>query len=662
VLLHDLLLSKQGIAIPLTHGLRQCLERHKARLNAEFTKARLKAGYHSIEAAKAGLASQDTAAQPEDGTSPQHAHPRWVRINTLSQMNPFQIMFKDHKDVSLAEVCLAAPGDKVLALDEHIPNLIALPPGTDVTRSPAYLHGDIILQDKASCFSAYLLNPSLTDGDLLDACAAPGNKTTHLAAILHGAKATSPSASPADPIQTIYACERDKLRAATLAKMTAIANPDGHAHFSCLLGQDFLRLSPQDARFKNVGALLLDPSCSGSGIVRRRGGNGRSLQITLPAAVVKGRNDGIVVPSKTNGKRKREATAAPKADSPTAGSTTLTLGPATDANTALSADPSGATAENEDLETDADADTTTTALETRLSNLAAFQLKIVTHAFSFPSAGRVVYSTCSIHAAENESVVINALRSPIAIQRGWRVLRRSEQVEGMRKWKVRGKGLAVAQSLTDDEVRASEVGDILDETEEIAEACIRCEAGTAEGTMGFFVVGFVREEGRAVHVVPSTEYAAPTTTHSRSYSNGAIEVVDLTEDTPTITATPTVTATPPTANKAAEKKKKKTVAAKTAAAKKATAKKPAQTKKAAAAKKSASAEEDAYARARRASVDFDFAESLGGPGFSGNEDGDEDDGDDDAGGGAEDDWYGFDSDEAEGRRQRRGIKRGRRLY
>ena len=238
----------------------------------------------------------------------------------------------------------------------------------------------------------------------------------------------------------------------------------------------------------------------------------------------------------------------------------------------------------------------------------------------------------------------------------------------MRNWKVRGKGLAVAQSLTDDEVRASEVGDMLDETEEIAEACIRCEAGTAEGTMGFFVVGFVRDEGRAVHVVPSTECAAPMTTHSRSHSDGAngengeIEVVDLTEDTPTIT--PAITATPLTANKAAEKKKKKTASAETAAAKKATAKKSAHTKKAAVptTKKSASAEDDAYARARRASVDFEFAESLGGPGFNGNEDEDDDDENDDDGRGDEDDWYDFDSDEAEGRRQRRGVKRGRRLY
>ena len=552
-------------------------------------------------------------------------------MNTLSLSDARGTTFKDYKRASLAEVCLAASGDKVLALDEHIPNLIALPPGTDVTKTPAYLHGDIILQDKASCFSAYLLNPGLNDGDLLDACAAPGNKTTHLAALLHEAKATSPSASPMDPIRTIYACERDKLRAQTLAKMTKIANPEGHAHFDCLLGQDFLRLSPQDARFKNVGALLLDPSCSGSGIVRRSGGNGRSLQITLPAAAVKGRNDGIVVPAKTTGKRKRET--APKSNAvPDAGSgstsTTLTLGPATDANTALTADPSGATEENEDLETDANA--STTALETRLTNLSAFQFKIVTHAFAFPSARRVVYSTCSIHAAENENVVINALQAPIASQRGWRVLRRDEQVEGMRKWKVRGDREATRHMLS--RFAGTEVA------EEVAEACMRCEAGTEEGTMGFFVVGFVRDDARADTTASS---ASATDTGAQ---RDAIEVLDLTEDTHVLT------------DKAAPAKKA------------APSKKPAPAKKSASTKTAAPTEDEQYARARRASVDLDFAESLGGAGFSGNEDddnaedGDDDQEEDEEGGDEEDDWYGFDSDNADRRRKSRVTKRGRRLY
>ena len=41
----------------------------------------------------------------------------------------------------------------------------------------------------------------------------------------------------------------------------------------------------------------------------------------------------------------------------------------------------------------------------RLKHLGNFQAMILKHALSFPSMQRVVYSTCSIHAEENERVV-----------------------------------------------------------------------------------------------------------------------------------------------------------------------------------------------------------------------------------------------------------------
>ena len=55
---------------------------------------------------------------------------------------------------------------------------------------------------------------------------------------------------------------------------------------------------------------------------------------------------------------------------------------------------------------------------------------------------------------------------------GWRVLRRDEQPEGLRCWHRRG---------------------VIEEcsSEEIAEACIRCEKGI-DGTIGFFAIGFTR--------------------------------------------------------------------------------------------------------------------------------------------------------------------------
>ena len=47
------------------------------------------------------------------------------------------------------------------------------------------------------------------------------------------------------------------------------------------------------------------------------------------------------------------------------------------------------------------------------------QLSLLRHALSFPKARAVVYSTCSIHAIEDELVVRAALRDPAVRAAGW---------------------------------------------------------------------------------------------------------------------------------------------------------------------------------------------------------------------------------------------------
>jgi putative methyltransferase len=69
--------------------------------------------------------------------------------------------------------------------DAHIPNLLAFSPQTAFHNDPAYTSGKIILQDKASCFPAVILDPPARDDTVvIDATAAPGNKTSHLSALM----------------------------------------------------------------------------------------------------------------------------------------------------------------------------------------------------------------------------------------------------------------------------------------------------------------------------------------------------------------------------------------------------------------------------------------------------------------------------------------------
>lgn len=74
---------------------------------------------------------------------------------------------------------------KGFAKDSHIPDLLLFPPEAHFVEDSFYREGKIILQDKASCFPAFILAPPAEKGTVaIDATAAPGNKTSHLAALM----------------------------------------------------------------------------------------------------------------------------------------------------------------------------------------------------------------------------------------------------------------------------------------------------------------------------------------------------------------------------------------------------------------------------------------------------------------------------------------------
>lgn len=134
--------------------------------------------------------------------------------------------------------------------DSHVNFLLKFPPTTNFSTNQLYTSGKLILQDKASCLPAVVLNPP-EGAVVLDACSAPGNKTLHLSAIMGNTG-------------TIYAVEKDKKRFERLQGNVAKYGATNIVG----LNENFLELDPKD--YKSVTHVLVDPSCSGSGMVTQR--------------------------------------------------------------------------------------------------------------------------------------------------------------------------------------------------------------------------------------------------------------------------------------------------------------------------------------------------------------------------------------------------------
>lgn len=293
VLLQDFLFTEQLKCSP---EVQKIVESSKARLRAEKVKAQL---LFRREGRPEGMTADDEEAQV----------PRYVRIN--------RCLVPDSQIASIISRLsgsLNLPETQIVA-DLHVKDLLVLPPGTDLTGNQLYRENLIILQDKASCFPPVILNPP-SGAQVIDACAAPGNKTSQLCALV-------------GPEGRVWAFERDTRRFQTLEKLTSAAGVGGRLRNKLA---DFLTVDPKDPEFAHVTHILCDPSCSGSG---------------MPMSLERGL-------STQEGQQSFD--------------------------------------------------------QQRLVQLSKFQCMIVKHAMKFPSVQRVVYSTCSIHAQENENVVAEVLR------------------------------------------------------------------------------------------------------------------------------------------------------------------------------------------------------------------------------------------------------------
>ncbi|XP_045161544.2 28S rRNA (cytosine-C(5))-methyltransferase-like [Mercenaria mercenaria] len=223
------------------------LHKYKNAIHSRCERIKIEQGVTDLKQALQKLLPSHVADKPL---------PKYVRINTILGRKEYvmgelqkQFELREHlRSVSMTE---CDSGDWFIE-DEHIPNLLMLPSSTQLHNHPLYLSGKVIIQDKASCFPAYILNPP-SGSTVIDCCAAPGNKTTHLAAIMGNNG-------------TIYAFDKDPKRLSTLKTLVAKAGA------TCVQAgcRDFLSVSPLDKMYENVEYILVDPSCSGSGMVNRQ--------------------------------------------------------------------------------------------------------------------------------------------------------------------------------------------------------------------------------------------------------------------------------------------------------------------------------------------------------------------------------------------------------
>ncbi|XP_063359881.1 28S rRNA (cytosine-C(5))-methyltransferase [Cydia amplana] len=197
-----------------------------------------------------------TADHPEDSKTEAVRRPRYVRINTNLLTTSDAIRAFQDEEYRFVRCTSGSYNDYLEQIkglgeydftqDYHVKTVFVFSSGTKLHEHELYTENKIILQDKATTLAVHLLAPP--PGSIaLDMCAAPGMKTTQLAAYMRNEG-------------KIYAVERNEDRYKTLCDFVEKTGS------KCVetIHKDALEIRRGD--YDDVEYILLDPSCSGSGM------------------------------------------------------------------------------------------------------------------------------------------------------------------------------------------------------------------------------------------------------------------------------------------------------------------------------------------------------------------------------------------------------------
>jgi len=190
-----------------------------------------------------------------------HSHPQWIaRLwwQILGADDARALMAADNEpgEVALRANALRTDAPTLARelpvgahLDPEIPEALVLEEPYDMHGSSLWKSGAFVAQSRAAMLVARSLAPEPGER-VLDLCAAPGGKTTHLAALMQGEG-------------EIVAVERNRRRAGTLARTAERLG----AHNVRVDIADAALARPEGPVFDRV---LVDPPCSGLGVLQAR--------------------------------------------------------------------------------------------------------------------------------------------------------------------------------------------------------------------------------------------------------------------------------------------------------------------------------------------------------------------------------------------------------
>lgn len=244
----------------------------------ELAKAQARAGHGLVNAVLRRAAREGgdvllgalTDATPEQAAV-KHSHPEWIarlwweelgasaaRALLAYDNDPGEVALRANTLVTDAhtlarELAAGDPAGGVPPVrthaDPNIPEALVLDDPFDAHASTAWRDGAFVAQSRAAMLVARVLAPQPGER-VLDLCAAPGGKSTHLAALMEGAG-------------EVVAVERDRRRAGALARTVQRLRADNVR----VELADAAVPRPEGAVFDRV---LVDPPCSGLGTLQAR--------------------------------------------------------------------------------------------------------------------------------------------------------------------------------------------------------------------------------------------------------------------------------------------------------------------------------------------------------------------------------------------------------